>query len=165
MGPKLYACLAIALVAILALACGGGSGSHQSQGDDFEGDESAGTIQPQFVGSWRIYSESIYFDAGGGGGTDTSASLTRKLDLYENGTWEFGSSTGTWFTAFIDPADWDRWGADPYGPESKIVLEGWNGDVGDGPIEESGGDVDFFWLIYHVDEPDPGTVFIKFGHP
>ena len=83
----------------------------------------------------------------------------------EDGNWEFGSSQGIWYVASIDPQDWDRWSVQPYGPERKVVLDGWNGQVADGPIEEYEGGVDFFWVIYRVDEPDPGVVQMKFGHP
>ena len=122
----------------------------------------SGSADPEFVGRWRIYSERISFDAGG---ANNISPVTRDLNLHEDGEWDFGSSSGSWFIASIDPDDWDRWGADPYGPERKIVLDGWNEDVGDGPIEESEGTVDFFWVIYHVDDPDPGIVQVKFGHP
>ena len=119
---------------------------------------------PAFVDSWRIYSEYIYYDAGGSGGSDSSASGTTRLDLDADGTWQFGSSAGSWTIEPIAPSDWDRWGVSAYGPERKVVLQGWNGGVEGGPIEESGGYVDFVWVIYHVDSPDPGLIYIKFGH-
>jgi hypothetical protein len=52
-----------------------------------------------------------------------------------------------------------------YGPQRKVVLEGWNDDVADGPIEESEAGVDFLWVVYRVDDPSPGVVQMKFGHP
>lgn len=122
------------------------------------------TADPAFTGSWRIYSEYIYYDAGGGGGSDSSASGTRRLELYDDGTWTFGPSSGYWSIEPVSPSDWDRWAIPPYGPDRKIVLQGWNGGVESGPVEESGGYVDFVWVIYHVDTPEPGLVYIKFGH-
>jgi hypothetical protein len=135
------------------------------------GDPGGGAGPPQsaapleFTGSWRVYSETLFFDAGGSGGSDSGASTTRELDLNEDGRWEFGSSNGAWHVTTIDPADWSRWGVEEYGPQRKIVLEGWAGDVADGPIEESDAGVDFLWVIYRVDEPGPGVVQMKFGHP
>ena len=157
MRAKLYLCVAMAFVVPLALACGGGSGG----GDDVEGGGSQASAEPQILGAWRIYSERIDFDAGGG---NTIEPVTREMNLYDDGTWEFGSSSGTWYVTVIDPSDWGRWGVEPYGPERKMVLEGWNDDSGDGPIEESEGGVDFIWVIYQVDDPDPGTIQLKFGY-
>ena len=119
---------------------------------------------PAFVDSWRAYSEYIYYDAGGSGGSDASASGTTRLDLYADGSWQFGSSSGYWSIEPIAPSDWDRWGVSGYGPERKVVLQGWNGGAEGGPIEESAGYVDFVWVIYHVESPDPGLIYIKFGH-
>jgi len=130
----------------------------------FGGPTGGGSADPAFVGEWRAYSEYIYYDAGGGGGTDVSASGTTRLELYEDGTWQFGSSRGYWSIEPIAAADWGRWGVPAYGPERKIALDGWNGGLEDGPVEESGGYVDFVWVIYHVDSPEPGMVYIKFGH-
>src|SRR3990172_1134970 len=76
-----------------------------------------------------------------------------------------GSSNGTWYVTTIDAADWSRWGVEEYGPQRKVVLEGWNDDFGDGPIEDSEAGVDFLWVIYRVDDPSPGVVQMKFGHP
>ena len=53
-----------------------------------------------------------------------------------------------------------------FGPTQKIVLKGWSGSVGDGPIEQSGGRVDFFWVIYRAVPPlvrRPATISMKFG--
>jgi hypothetical protein len=121
-------------------------------------------IDTQLVGTWRIYSESFYYDAGGGGVMDSSQVVGTDLFLYGDGSWEFGSSYGWWSVAQINGSEWARWLVDPYGPTRKMVLDGWNGGVGDGPLDEETGYVDFVWLIYHVDSPDPGTVYIKFGH-
>src|SRR3989344_4871928 len=121
-----------------------------------------GNANPSLVGKWRAYSERLYYDAGGGGVTTTTG---RRLLLNEDGSWEFGSSTGAWSASDITSEDWTRWGIDSYGPARKIILENWNNDASaDGPIE---GSVDFIWVIYRVEPPlvsDPGTVWIKFGH-
>ncbi len=133
-------------------------------GEDRPATEHISNADPAFVDSWRIYSEYIYYDAGGSGGSDSSASGTTRLELNADGTWQFGSSAGSWTIEPIAPSDWDRWGVSAYGPERKVVLQGWKGGVEDGPIEESAGYVDFVWVIYHVDSPDPGLIYIKFGH-
>ncbi|MDO8615526.1 MAG: hypothetical protein Q7T33_07275 [Dehalococcoidia bacterium] len=115
--------------------------------------------------SWRIYSEAIYYDAGGGGAAIGATS--RDLQTSSDGTWAFGDSAGTWYVAEITDQDWNYWGVDPYGPTSKIVLDGWNGDVAAGPIEGTDGYVDFIWVIYREGPPTigaPGTVWMKFGH-
>ncbi len=133
--------------------------------DEPRGVESlGGTADADLAGEWRIYSETLFLDAGGGGGTDSSGSVTRTLTLSDDDTWEFGSSGGDWHVTSIDPSDWDSWETAPYGPERKIVLDGWNDSIGEGPIEESERGVDFLWVIYRVEEPDPGTVQMKFGH-
>ena len=133
-------------------------------GDQINPEGSGGTVDGSLAGEWRVYSETLFYDAGGSGGSDSAASTTRMLVLKDDGTWEFGSSAGSWYVTSIDPSDWDRWGSTPYGPERKIVLDGWNGGVADGPVEELAGAVDFVWVIYRVDAPDPGTVQMKFGH-
>jgi hypothetical protein len=123
------------------------------------------TGRQPFLGSWRIYSARLFYDAGGA--TDLSAP-TRQLTLSSNGRWRFGSSTGTWSVRPIRAADWQRWGSQPYGPTTKIVLTGWSRGTTDGPVEGIAGHVDFFWVIYHVSPPavsDPGVVEIKFGRP
>jgi hypothetical protein len=121
-------------------------------------------IDPQLVGTWRIYSESLYYDAGGGGVMDSTEVVGTDLVLSADGSWQFGTSSGFWSVASIDGSEWDRWLVSPYGPTRKIVLQGWNGGSEDGPLDEETGYVDFVWVIYHVDSPDPGTVYIKFGH-
>lgn len=159
-GRRLWFLAALALAALAAeagAACGGSNG--QGAGPP----QSAAPVE--FVGDWRVYSETLLYDAGGGGGSDSSASTTRELSLNDDGTWEFGSSNGTWYVTTIDAADWSRWGVEEYGPQRKVVLEGWNDDFADGPIEDSEAGVDFLWVIYRVDEPSPGVVQMKFGHP
>jgi len=166
MRTRLFLWATVALVP-LALACNADDGddglsrAHESISPD---DLLGGTVDISLTGEWRVYSETLFYDAGGSGGSDSGASTTRMLVLKDDGAWEFGSSGGSWYVTSIDPSDWDRWGSAPYGPERKIVLEGWNGDMGDGPVEEYEGGIDFFWVIYRVDAPYPGTVQMKFGH-
>ena len=117
------------------------------------------------AGAWRVYSQALFYDAGGSGGSDAGASTTRRLHLSGDGGWAFGSSRGTWYVTAIDPADWQRWDVEPYGPELKVVLDGWSGQVVDGPIEGDESGVSFFWMIYRVDDPSPGVLQTKFGHP
>ena len=117
------------------------------------------------VGKWRTYSSRIFYDIGGGGSWNGLAG--HQLELALNGTWNFGTSVGTFSIQIISNSDWKRWNISPYGPKMKIVLSGWNGTRGEGPIEESNGRVDFIWVIYPVVPPlvqNPGTVWIKFGH-
>jgi len=123
------------------------------------------TLNPDFAGVWRVYSARIFYDEGGGGTVDTT--ITRELELGGDGAWYFGSSSGTYEVSDVSADDWTRWAVDPYGPTRKITLFDWGGGVADGPIEESGGVVDFLWAIYHEGPPTigaPGTVWMKFGH-
>ncbi len=106
----------------------------------------------EFVGKWRSFSDT---------------KNTQILELYQDGTWTFSSSSGTWIVESIDAADWQKWGVDDYGPTRKMVLYGWNGDVADGPIEETAQEVDFFMVIYNVDldaYAQPAQIQIKYGH-
>ena len=115
------------------------------------------------VGSWRIYSERIFYDRGGAGALGTPVS--RVLEIKGNGEWEFGESRGTWRVEPIAAGDWKRWSTQPYGPRRKIVLEGWAKGPADGPVEESSR-VDFVWVIYRVAPPSvraEGMVQMKFG--
>lgn len=117
------------------------------------------------LGSWRVYSERIYYDIGGGGALGIPT--TRRLELLSGGRWKFGDSEGKFTVPEITGEDWARWGVNSYGPSRKIILDGWNGATADGPIEETAGQVDFIWVIYHVEPPtvqNPGTVWLKFGH-
>jgi len=91
---------------------------------------------------------------------------TRRLTL-AGSSWQFGSSSGRFRVAPITNADWRRWGVQPYGPTRKVVFSGWSGGTGTGPIEGTGANVDFFWLIYPARPPvvgAPGVVSLKFGH-
>ncbi len=102
----------------------------------------------------------MYFDAGG---SNTITPVTTRLELDASGAWQFGSSSGTWSVASVADADWKAWGVNAYGPARKLVLDGWNGARGDGPIEEQSTGVDFVWVIYHVNDPSAGTIWMKFG--
>ncbi|MBI4151156.1 hypothetical protein HY492_03450, partial [Candidatus Woesearchaeota archaeon] len=113
------------------------------------------------TGTWRLYSEALYYDEGGGF-LDNKATQTLKL---APSSWSFGDSEGTWTLQDITESDWMRWGIEPYGPTKKIVLHGWNEGEADGPIEESDR-IDFLWVIYRVGPPiveKPGSVWMKFG--
>lgn len=119
------------------------------------------TTSAPVTGTWRPYSQAIFYDKGG---SNIIKPVTRTLELKADGTWDFGSK-GTWEVKPIDQADWKKWGISSYGPTRKIVLNGWNKDKADGPIEESGR-VDFIWAIYRTTSASlgPATVQIKFGH-
>lgn len=100
--------------------------------------------KPDVAGAWRIYSARLYYDKGGGGAVDTTA--MRTLQLRRDGKWQYGSSRGTWSSAAISAADWNRWGIKSYGPKQKLVLKNWNKSQADGPIEQSTR-VDFLWAF------------------
>lgn len=122
------------------------------------------SMAPEIVRKWRVYSESIFYDAGGSNFLETPA--TTLLQLNADQTWSFGSSTGTWSVQAIADADWQKWGVNSYGPTRKLVLNGWNGETNDGPIEETETRVDFMWVIYRVGPPivqAPGQIQMKFG--
>lgn len=120
-------------------------------------------VDGTFSGSWRAYSQRLDYDKGGHGVADAGMA-THFLVLGADGTWTFGTSAGKWTVAAVTDSDWKRWQTRPYGPKRKILLQGWAGRAADGPVEESGGRVDFIWLIYHVEKPSPGLIQIKFGH-
>ncbi|MBI2664759.1 hypothetical protein HYX10_05475 [Candidatus Woesearchaeota archaeon] len=125
---------------------------------------SVADADPAFVGSWRIFSERIFYDIGGAGAA--AVPVTRNLELFKDGTWSFGDSQGTWTVTEITSDDWVRWDVNAYGPTRKIVLDNWNNAVADGPVEGSAY-IDFIWVIYHVEPPlvqNPGTIWLKFGH-
>ncbi len=121
----------------------------------------AENIDKDLVGSWRPFSEAIFYDDGG---NDWITPVSRRIELSADGTWSFGSSSGTWSVAPISNSDWSTWKVSSYGPNRKIILDGWNKGVASGPIEESSS-IDFFWVIYHGDMSlGPATIQIKFGH-
>ena len=131
-------------------------------------DHRLSAVMSPLVGSWSIYSSAFYYDAGGGA-PGYSPSF-QQIALHTDGTWQFGSSIGSWSVSNITQSDWSSWNVSSYGPTEKLVLSGWGNASGlaDGPIEtSSSGTVDFFWIIYHVSSPaviDPGTAWLKFGH-
>lgn len=113
---------------------------------------------------WRIYSARLFYDIGGAG---SIGGTTRTLELAEDGKWNFGDgSHGTWSSVPIVEDDWKKWGVEPYGPARKIVLDGWNDAVADGPIEEGTQGADFFWVIYRNNEQgdNAGQIQMKFGY-
>lgn len=119
------------------------------------------------VGVWRIYSSRLFFDIGGAGAVGDSYTT---IDIAQDGTWDFGGSTGTWSVEPINEGDWQKWKIHDYGPKTKMVLTGWNNAMADGPIENDSsepGRIAFFWIIYHVRGPtdkDAGQIQTKFGH-
>jgi hypothetical protein len=119
-----------------------------------------GAVDSAVAASYRIYSETKYFDAGG---STTITPVTTRLELDATGVWRFGTSSGTWSVAALDDADWQGWGVAAYGPTRKLMLDGWNNARSEGPIEEQSTGVDFVWVIYRVDDPSPGTIWMKFG--
>lgn len=113
-----------------------------------------------------MYSAALFYDEGTRGPTNTA--IYTQLELRSDGAWHYSTSSGTWTVADIAASDWARWGSNPYGPTTKVVLNDWAGTGGDGPIELGTERVDFVWVIYHVEPPTvskPGTVHLKFGHP
>lgn len=121
----------------------------------------AASPYPGLTKNWRVYSQAIFYDSGGFNFMDTPA--TRLLELKPDYTWTFGNSEGTWRVSKITETDWTKWGVNAYGPTEKLVLDGWNNDVADGPIE---GNVDFLWVIYRTGPPtvqSPAQIQIKFG--
>jgi hypothetical protein len=120
----------------------------------------------EFDGSWRIYSARLFYDEGGAGEVGLSDTTSQRLELSASGTWRLGTSSGQYSVDAVSADDWTRWGVEPYGPQRKITLVGWNSDVADGPVEASDGRVDFLWVIYHESPPAvsaPGTAWLKFG--
>lgn len=130
-----------------------------------EAKASIADADPAFVGSWRIFSERIFYDIGGAG--SAAVPVTRNLELLKDGTWKFGDSKGKWTVTEITSEDWARWGINSYGPTRKITMDGWNKATADGPVEEEKNQIDFIWVVYHVEPPqvqNAGTVWLKFGH-
>lgn len=119
----------------------------------------------EFAGLWREFSSRMFYDAGGGGALGAGSGVP--LEINSDGTWKFGGSAGKWQIEAIQGTDWKKWGVESYGPTRKMVLNGWNKDVADGPVEESDEGVDFIWAIYRVGSPtvsSPGQVQVKYGH-
>ncbi len=107
------------------------------------------------AGTYRCLSRAIYYDNGGGGGTDT-CSLIRPLVLGADGNWSWDTASGTWHVGPVTSADWAAWGIAPYGGVTRVlVLDG----LGRGPIEPDSGSV---WVIYH-DTLVAGRIWLKWG--
>lgn len=151
--------LLILLSVTLAGCGGGGSSSAPTTGGNNGG---VSNPAPEIAGSWRIYSEYLYYLEGG---SQIITPVTTTLALNSDGAWTFGSSSGTWSVSAITSSDWTQWGISSYGPTRKLVLTNWNNGTSTGPIDESNGQVDFVWVIYPAtDISSPGTVWMKFGH-
>jgi hypothetical protein len=151
---------------VTATAIGGIGSAPRATATPGAGESAArGGGDSQLVGSWQAYSARFFYDQGGAGTVDTT--VTRQLLISADGTWRFGTTNGRWSLSQANQNDWQRWNVPPYGPTRKITLTGWSGGVADGPIEESGGRIDFLWVIYHTTPPvvtAPGTVWVKYGH-
>src|SRR3990172_3474612 len=78
--------LAVLVLAAAAAGCSGSAGPGGGAGPP----PSAAAVE--LVGGWRVYSETLFYDTGGSGGSDAGASATRELSLNGDGTCEFGSS-------------------------------------------------------------------------
>ncbi len=142
-----------------------GDGTATAAGNDATTGNTSGTADKALTGDWRVISAVLYYD-NGRNTKDVKITLpTRRLTVGADGKWQFGSSSGTWTIGTIEDADLVGWGIKAYGPTRKITLNGWSGDTCKGPIEESTGPVDFFWVIYRYtsDTSGPGTVWMKFG--
>jgi len=113
---------------------------------------SAGTSSDSVVGTWRNLS---------------TPSSTTRLILDSSGTWAFDTSSGTLTISSIEASDWTSWGINAYdGPTRKLILTGWNKTESSGPIEESGGTINYIWLVYLYTDPDTkvtSTVQVKYG--
>ncbi len=124
------------------------------------------SINPgEFVGLWRAFSSRLFYDAGGGGAVGSGTG--QPLEINAEGSWQLSTSAGTWKIENIKEEDWKTWNIDSYGPKRKIVLDNWNSAIASGPVEESDGRVDFFWVIYRAEPPivsAPGQVQAKYGH-
>lgn len=118
-----------------------------------------------FVGLWRAYSSRLFYDAGGGGAVGSGTG--QPLEINSDGSWQLSTSAGTWKIENIKEEDWKTWNIGSYGPKRKIVLDNWNSAIASGPVEESNGRIDFFWVIYRAQPPtvsSPGQVQAKYGH-
>ncbi len=117
------------------------------------------------VGAWRAYSSYVGFARGGHTVTDLPGGEI--LQIKDDGTWDYGSSHGSWSVNDIAGDDWTKWKVPSYGPVKKIVLDGWNNGSADGPIEESNSRVNFIWVIYNAAPPvvsEAEQIQLKFGH-
>lgn len=156
--------LKLSIVAVAAIAAAAGGVLYISS---LQTPTTSDTSQQPLVGSWAACSSTIFYDAGGSGSAPPLGTL---LTMNGDGTWNYGSSHGTWMSVDVQNADWTKWGISPYGNVTqRIVMSGWNGATADGPIEPSAtpGTIDFVWVVYHESPPavpDAGTIWLKFGH-
>lgn len=119
--------------------------------------------ESQLTGRWKLHSQGRYQDEQGQWVFESD--LTRILEIREDRSWDYGPSKGTWKTAPIEDADWQRWQILPYGPTRKLILENWNEKGAEGPIEASSGQVSFFWMIQAIQyegKPKPQWYQYKF---
>ena len=144
-----YLCFLVALL-LLSGCSSSQTEKTQQQQNNPENPKTAGDIDTKLVGKWRSYSD---------------LHSTRLLELRADGTWQFGTSSGKWSVAKIDSDDWGRWYlADSGLFTRKIILDGWNKGMADGPLQESGGNVDFIYILYNVTyEGVEKSVQLKYG--
>jgi hypothetical protein len=126
----------------------------------------SGKYPPTLIGKWRVLSARVIYKTGGDDFVNEPNS-TPRLDIAASGTWSYGSKTGTWSISKITAADWNRWDEGPYGPKTKLVLTGWPGGTGQGPIELSAaGKVTSLWVIFDAKPPSvpaAGRLHLKLG--
>ena len=121
-----------------------------------------GTVVTALVGSWRILSETKYYDNSLPPSKVTPPSTLVKLEA--DGSWSFGSSSGKWCVASIIASDWTTWAITDYGATRKLILTNWNSDTEKGPIDEPTGVIDNLWIIYKsTGESGSGTIWMKLG--
>jgi hypothetical protein len=149
-----------AVVASLGLVAALSCSSSSSTGPQ----SNSGASTTAFAGQWAVLSQRIVYDAGGASNVSISGT---PLALGSNGTWTYGAMSDQLTVDSIAAADWTRWKASPYGPTRKLTFSGWNPGPADGPVEESGGVVNYVWVVYHVGPPtisQSGLMEIRFYH-
>lgn len=152
-----YVVVGFGLLVMTALtSCGGSSSSGTSSCG-----VAAGTVDPAVAGDWRILTETIFFDSGL---SQQATPVTTVLSLSADGTWTFGTSSGTWSVSDLAASDWTTWNGTAGAQTRKVILEGWDGCPGDGPIDEAGGVVDNIWIVYAYSSEvsGDGDVWLKF---
>lgn len=125
----------------------------------------SGTVDKAVAGEWRVLSAVVYFKNGKTSRDVKTTLPTRRLTVGADGSWQFGSSNGTWGAASTEDTDWTKWEVKPYGPTRKLIVNNWAGGTSTGPIEESGNGIESFWVIYPYTSEGygEGTVWMKFG--
>ncbi len=142
------------LIFLLLFGCNSSNTSNTdtTEKKEVKDDFNKGSTDPKLVGNWRSYSD---------------IKNTKLLELYADGKWVLGTSSGSWRVTNIKTSDWAKWGIESYGPSRKIILEGWNDDIVDGPVEEAESNINFFWVIYDVtleNYGEPNQIQVKYGH-